>query len=261
MVSSTSVLDPAQARAASFGWTATVVTATAVVVLSQLYGAIPLFAPVQAAFAVDAGRVAWVQTAFGIAYAAGFIAWGPLVDRFGPRRIMLLGLTVLAVATVAASLAPSFPWLITGRVVQGLFAASFAPAAFAYFGARVAPERRGLSVTVLTSSFLASAVVGQVAAQVVTERLDWQWFFWIGAAALVVATAVIRGVFLPDLPMVRSVGNPARALGRLLVRMPVLVLLVATVIVLGPMIALRARAPRRHPPLPDLTPSRKDTRQ
>ena len=135
-------LGAAPPRTAPFGATATVVAATAIVVLSQLYGAIPLFAPVQAAFRVDAGQVAWVQTAFGIAYAAGFIAWGPLVDRVGPRRIMLFGLLVLILATIATSLAPSFAWLIAGRVVQGVCAASFAPAAFAYLGARVAPERR-----------------------------------------------------------------------------------------------------------------------
>ncbi|MGN6036651.1 MFS transporter [Brevibacterium casei] len=225
-------------RVAPFGATATVVAVTAVVVLSQLYGAIPLFAPVQSAFGVDAGLVAWVQTAFGIAYAAGFIAWGPLVDRFGPRRIMLLGLTTLIITTVLTSFAPSFTWLIVGRVVQGVFAASFAPAAFAYLGARPAPERRVLSITVLTSSFLASAVIGQVAAQFITDRLGWEWFFWIGALALALTAVLIRTVFLADLPITQTAGNPAKVLGGLLARVPVLVLLVATVMVLGPMIAL-----------------------
>ncbi|MFT4052449.1 MAG: MFS transporter [Microbacterium sp.] len=213
---------------------------TAVVVLSQLYGAIPLFAPVRSAFAVDAGSVAWVQTAFGIAYAAGFIAWGPLVDRFGPKRIMLLGLAALVAATIATSFALSFSWLIAGRVMQGAVAASFAPAAFAYLGARPAPERRVLSITVLTSSFLASAVIGQVAAQFIADHLGWEWFFWVSAAALALTVVMIRVVFLPDLPGTGPAGNAARTLGGLFMRPLVLVLLVATVIILAPMVGLYA---------------------
>lgn len=227
-----------QRRVAPFGPTATVVAATAIVVLSQLYGAIPLFGPVSAAFSVDASSIAWVQTAFGIAYAAAFIAWGPVVDRFGPRRIMLLGQILLIVATLLTSFAPSFAWLIIGRVVQGLVAASFAPAAFSYLGSRPAPERRALSITVLTSSFLASAVIGQVAAQAVTGSLDWPGFFWLSAIALVLTALAIRLVFLPDPPPAGISGSPVAVLARLFIRVPVLLLLVATVVILGPMIAL-----------------------
>ncbi|WP_312976654.1 MFS transporter [Corynebacterium sp.] len=237
MTSTPSAL-PAEKREAPFGATAAVVAATAIVVLSQLYGAIPLFGPVSEAFRVDTGAVAWVQTAFGVAYAAAFIAWGPVVDRFGARRVMLLGQTLLIIATVMTSFAPSFGRLIVGRVVQGLLAASFAPAAFSYLGSRPAPERRALSITVLTSSFLASAVVGQVAAQLITNNLDWRWFFWLGSIALVLTALAIRLVFLPDLPPAKVSDNPVAVLVRLLLRVPVSLLLVATLTVLGPMIGL-----------------------
>lgn len=237
-LSSTPVVSTSPARTAPFGATATTVAITAVVVLSQLYGAIPLFSPLQTVFTVNFGTVAWVQAAFGIAYAIGFIAWGPLVDRLGPRRIMLVGISLLITATALTSLAPSFSWLVTGRAIQGLVAASFAPAAFAYVGARISPHRRPLSITVLTSSFLASAVIGQVVAQVITEQLGWQWFFWIGAAALALTGLAIRLVFLRDLPRQTAAGNPALVIFRLLAQVPVLLLLVATVMVLGPMIAL-----------------------
>ncbi|MEV7973318.1 MFS transporter [Cellulomonas sp. NPDC089187] len=232
------VLDPAPPRTAPFGRTAAVMSTAAVVVLTQLYGAIPLFAPVQAAFDVGIAEVAWVQTAFGIAYAAGFIVWGPAVDRFGPRRVMTSGLIALVVVTGASAFVPTFGWLIVGRVAQGVAAATFAPAAFAYLGARPAPDRRALSVTVLTSSFLASAVVGQVLAQLVSELWGWEWFFWAGAAALVVVTVMVRSVLLPDLPMATAAGAPVRTLLRLLAQRSIILLLVATVMVLGPMIAL-----------------------
>jgi predicted MFS family arabinose efflux permease len=234
----TPALESTRKRIAPFGATSTVVAVTAVVVLSQLYGAIPLFGPIAKTFTVDTGSIAWVQTAFGIAYAASFIAWGPVVDRFGPRRIMLIGQGSLIIATVLTSFAPSFAWLIVGRVVQGVLAATFAPAAFSYLGSRIAPAQRPLSITVLTSSFLASAVLGQVAAQVVATALDWRWFFWLSTLALVLTAVAIRLVFLPDLTAVGMSGNPVAALARLFKRVPVVLLLVATVVILGPMIAL-----------------------
>ncbi|MDE5064051.1 MFS transporter [Wolbachia endosymbiont of Drosophila chauvacae] len=237
-MTTTTVGETPRHRTAPFGATATVVAATAIVVLSQLYGSIPLFGPVSAEFTTGEGTVAWVQTAFGIAYAAAFIAWGPVVDRFGPRRVMLTGQLALIVATVLASFAPTFVWLVIGRVVQGAVAASFAPAAFSYLGSRPAPGRRILSVTVLTSSFLASAVIGQVAAQVVTGSLDWRWFFRLSAVALVATALSVRLVFLPDPPTTGASGNPVTVLIRLLSRIPVLLLLVATMCILGPMIAL-----------------------
>lgn len=229
---------PITQRVAPFRATSTVIAIAAVVVLTQFHGAIPLFAPIQAEFVVDAGAIAWVQTAFGIAYAVGFIAWGPLVDRRGPRQIMLIGLIVLIAMTIAIPFAPSFIWLIVGRVVQGVFAASFAPAAFSYLGTRLAPVRRVLSITVLTSSFLAAAVIGQVLAQIITDRFTWEWFFWIGALALALVAVLIRVVLFADLRTANPTLNPAKAIGELLARVPILVLLIATMMVLSPMIAL-----------------------
>lgn len=210
----------------------------ALVVLSQLYGALVLGPAAAAEFA--AGSAGLVQTAFGVAYAAGFIAWGPLVDRFGAKRMLLLGLASLVLTTTLVALAPGMPWLIAGRIAQGLVAASFAPAAFAYFGARLPMPARITAITVLTSSFLAAAVLGQVAAEAITEAMSWRWFFGISAILLAAGLGIGARMLQADSARERAVAHPFSGLIKLLGEGRVVVLLIATLAILGPFIALYA---------------------
>ncbi|GAA1628456.1 MFS transporter [Leucobacter chromiireducens] len=210
----------------------------ALVVLSQLYGALVLGPTAAGEFGTGGGGL--VQTAFGIAYAAGFIAWGPLVDRFDARRILLLGLIGLALTTAFVAFSPTMAWLIFGRIAQGLAAASFAPAAFSYFGSHLPMPSRVTAITVLTSSFLAAAVLGQVAAQAITDTLSWRWFFGISAILLAIAVGAAARVLHADQATDQPQSRPFAALATLLGNGRILVLLIATLAILGPFIALYA---------------------
>jgi YNFM family putative membrane transporter len=53
---------------------------------AQLYLAIPLATPVQVSFAASESAAAWTGSAFSLAYAIGFLVFGPLSDRIGRRR-------------------------------------------------------------------------------------------------------------------------------------------------------------------------------
>lgn len=210
----------------------------ALVVLSQLYGALVLGPAAAGEFGTGDGSL--VQTAFGIAYAAGFIAWGPLVDRFGARRILLLGLIGLALTTAFVAFSPTMAWLVCGRIAQGLTAASFAPAAFSYFGSHLPMPSRVTAITALTSSFLAAAVLGQIAAQAITDTLSWRWFF--GISAILLTAGALAGVraLQADQATNHIPSRPVAALAALLGNVRILVLLIATLAILGPFIALYA---------------------
>lgn len=81
----------------------------ALFVLTQLYLAIPLLAPVGQTFSpAMTGAVTFaLATYFSLAYAAGFLIWGPLSDQYGRRPVMLSGLATLSVATLACAFAPA----------------------------------------------------------------------------------------------------------------------------------------------------------
>ncbi|MBE1459633.1 putative MFS family arabinose efflux permease [Nocardiopsis terrae] len=171
---------------------------TGVLVVGQLYSVLPLLAPVARDWGADQSTVAWTVTAFAIAYATGFLVSGPAADRFGPRRVIIAGGLATAALTGAVALAPGAAAGLALRALQGFAAASFAPAAFSYIATRVEAERRVTAITWLTSSFLAAAVIGQLAAQALEQSIGWQGVFAASAAALAVAALGLRFVLAPD---------------------------------------------------------------
>jgi hypothetical protein len=113
---------------------------TAFLVLTQLYAAIPLAGPVGDHLG---GEVTFaLSTVYGLCYAAGFLFWGPIADRYGNKRIMVVGLGVLTALTIACAFAASIPMLTVLRGLQGFAAASFPPAALAYLAVATPPRFR-----------------------------------------------------------------------------------------------------------------------
>ena len=98
-----------------------------VVILSTLLGIQPvttdLYLPALPAltdsFAASMAQAQYTLSALLLAFGFSQLLWGPLSDRFGRRPILLIGLTVYVLATVASTLAPSMQWLIGWRVLQG----------------------------------------------------------------------------------------------------------------------------------------------
>ena len=127
--------------------TSTVVflVATALVVLTQLYLAIPLIAPVGRGLGGDATLA--LSTAFSLCYASGFLIWGPISDRYGRKKILLCGMTLLILTTACCAMAPNLPTLGVLRGLQGFSAASFAPSPWPTLPRRyrspAAPRRSG----------------------------------------------------------------------------------------------------------------------
>ncbi|SMX98830.1 Predicted arabinose efflux permease, MFS family [Brevibacterium sp. Mu109] len=131
-------------------------------------------------------------------------------------------------------------WLLGGRIVQGAAAASFAPSVFAYFGARLPTAVRLIAVTVLTSSFLAAAVLAQVLAQLVVLAGSWRWFFILSAITLTLGLVLAMRGLRPTPGSAETGQNATRILAGLLGRLRIVLLLIATLAILGPFIALYA---------------------
>ncbi len=131
-------------------------------VVGQLYVTIPLIAGIAARFGVEPAQAALVGTAFGIAYAAGFLFFAPLSDRFGRKRMILIGLTATALATTLVGVADSFKVLLAARTMQGLAAAIFPPVALALVTEELPPQYRPLGVSAMSFAFLGAAPLAQL---------------------------------------------------------------------------------------------------
>ena len=226
----------APAHPAGSSTTATLVV-TALLVLTQLYAAIPLLKPISAQLHGSATFA--LSTAFSLTYAAGFLIWGPVSDHYGRRRIMALALGILTVSTACCALAPSLPALAILRAVQGLSASGFAPVALAHLSEAPAPPRRARAVGAVSTSFLVAGIAGQVLASLVALHLGWRWFFPLCAGLLAVALVVILAVVHDA---ARTPGSSLRgqfqALGRLALRPAVLALSLAHLTLLMVFVAM-----------------------
>ncbi|HHW2186904.1 TPA: MFS transporter [Pseudomonas aeruginosa] len=135
--------------------------ACALAVVSLLYLPLPILPQLAQTHGLGAAA-AGVISIFGLAYASGFLVFGPLSDRLGRRRVMVCGLTALALVTALLAAAKSAPLLLLGRAVQGLAAAAFPPVVIAYLAERGTPRQRVWSVAWLSTAFLSAGLLGQI---------------------------------------------------------------------------------------------------
>lgn len=224
---------------APFARTVTVLAGTALLATGQLYGMLPLLGAAASGWGVVPASLTWLVSVFGFGYAAGFLLFGPLSDRVGRRRVIVGGVAATAVTTALVAAAPSAGAALVLRVLQGLTIGAFPPVAMSYIAERVEPHRRLVTVTAMTTGFLAAAVVGQLAAQGLAAVLGWRSFFAAGGVAFAAAAVLLRWVLLPDRPSTgRSPLAAYRAMPPLLRAPGLRLLFLAVPAVLGSFVAV-----------------------
>ena len=210
---------------------------TALVVVSQLYAAIPLAGPAGKSLGGDA--VFALSTCFSATYALGFVLWGPLADHFGRRRTMLAGMILLTLATAGCAAAQSISALAILRGLQGITTSSFAPVALAYIAEAVEPRRRALSIGAVSTAFLAAGIVGQVVPQALANWAGWASAFLVSAAVLALCGAAIFVLVRePGRAPGLGLGRQFRQIGRLICLPKMLTLCAAHVTLLMCFIAM-----------------------
>jgi EmrB/QacA subfamily drug resistance transporter len=139
----------------------------------------------------------WVVTAYTLSLGAFLLVGGRAGDLYGRRRTLVVGLSLFALASLAAGLAPSVGPLLAARAVQGAGAALAVPAALALLTATYRQEReRQRALGVLSATLDVGMVAGLVLGGVLTASLGWPWCFFIvvpfGLAAAALAPAVLE---------------------------------------------------------------------
>jgi EmrB/QacA subfamily drug resistance transporter len=137
----------------------------------------------------------WIVTSYLVAMAAVQPLGGSLGDRYGRRRLFLIGLALFLAATVVATLSWSIEVLIAARTVQAIAGAMAIPNGTALVRALVAPERRGRAFGNVGAAIAAAAGLGPPIGGVLTAALGWRWIF--AANLLLLAPALVLGWRMP----------------------------------------------------------------
>jgi DHA1 family inner membrane transport protein len=131
---------------------------------------------------------------------------GQLVDRWGSRAMMLLGLACLAGGMLAAAALPLYATVLLALALAGLGKACFDPALQAYVGARVRWARRGLAIGLMEFAWAGSSLVGIPLVGWLIARHGWRSpFLLLGALAL--AGVVLLALLLPRVPVARDAAS------------------------------------------------------
>src|SRR2546422_4147312 len=136
----------------------------------------------------------WTVNAYTLTFAVLLITGAALGDRFGRRRIFVLGLAIFTLASAAAALAPSIEVLIAARAVQGLGGAIVTPLTLTILSAAVPPERRGLALGAWGGISGLAVALGPLVGGAVVEGMSWQWIFWLNVpiGLLLIPAAMFR---------------------------------------------------------------------
>ncbi|MGE7993450.1 MFS transporter [Pseudomonas sp. NPDC089554] len=140
--------------------------------------------------------IEWVVSAYLLAFAASLLPAGSLADRFGRRRMLLLGLALFGLASLACGAAPSLLWLDIARAAKGIGAALLLTAALAAIGHRFhAPEERLRAWAFWGACMGATITFAPLLGGLIASTLGWRWIFYINLPLVaVLAWMVLRSI-------------------------------------------------------------------
>ena len=121
----------------------------------------------------------WTVNAYTLTFAVFLLTGAALGDRFGRRRMFLLGLGLFTAASAAAALAPSMEALIAARAVQGVGGAIVTPLTLTLLSAAFPAEKRGVALGAWSGIAGLAVAAGPLVGGAVVEGIAWQWIFWL----------------------------------------------------------------------------------
>jgi EmrB/QacA subfamily drug resistance transporter len=148
---------------------------------------------------LDRAALTWVVSGYALAFGSLMLLGGRAADLFGAKRMVLAGLAVFTVASLAAGLAPGAAVLLTARVLQGVGAAMLSPAALSVVVRLFDGEERNRALGVWSALGGGGAALGVLLGGLITAGPGWTWVFFVNVPVGVGVLAALARI-LPALP-------------------------------------------------------------
>jgi EmrB/QacA subfamily drug resistance transporter len=139
---------------------------------------------------VPLSAVQWVVNGYMLMLASLVLLGGSAGDRFGRRRIYLIGLVSFAAASLACGFAPTATWLIAARFVQGIAAALLVPGSLAIIGSAYSGEARGRAIGSWAGAAAVTTALGPPLGGWLVDTVSWRAIFFVNVPVALVAIAL-----------------------------------------------------------------------
>jgi EmrB/QacA subfamily drug resistance transporter len=150
----------------------------------------------------DVENLSWVVTAYLLTATGTTPLYGKLSDIYGRRAVMLAGISIFILGSVACAMAPSMTALIFARGLQGLGGGGLMSLTQTIIADIVSPRERGRYQGYIGAVFASSSIGGPVLGGVLTDHLHWSLIFWINLPLGLLALAMTNNA-LKRLPVHR----------------------------------------------------------
>ncbi len=152
---------------------------------------------IQRDLGASAGELVWAIDSYILAFAALLFTWGALGDRYGRKRILVIGLIIFGIASAASAFAETPAQLIAFRAVMGVGGAAVMPTTLAIITVVFPPHERGKAIGAWAGAVGAAVALGPVLGGLLLQNP--QWSSWItgndwGAVFLINVPIVILGL-------------------------------------------------------------------
>src|ERR1019366_2994569 len=142
-------------------------------------------------FHASVGTLQWVLTGYTLTLSSLLLLGGSLGDRFGRRRVFLIGVAWFALASAACAVASGSSQLIVTRVLQGIGGALLTPGSLAILEASFAPDDRNEAIGAWSGLGGVATAAGPLLGGYLISAASWRWIFLInvpiGVLVLVVS--------------------------------------------------------------------------
>ena len=142
---------------------------------------------IRADFGATLSELEWMVNAYTLTFAVLLLTGAALGDRFGRKRMFIIGLAIFTIGSTAAALSGTSTELIVARAIQGIGGAIVTPLSLTILSAAVSPERRAVALGAWGGIAGLAIAIGPLVGGAIAQGLDWQWIFWVNVPIGLVA--------------------------------------------------------------------------